>query len=255
MVITLDYTTPIPNNFNSLYFIGIGGAGMSGIAKIFLEKGYLVSGSDSTPTDATRSLKKMGVNLRIGHNADYLAKINPDVVVVTSAIWKDNLEYQFALKNKIPVLHRSQALKFLSEDKRTVAVAGSHGKTTSVGMLVTGLRILGENIGFVNGSKLINDESSAASGLSELFVIEADESDGSFLIYKKSAALITNINPDHLDRYLDLKDFHEAFFKFASTVNDLLVISADNIGTQEIIKRVGATKKNYVLLGNVTNRN
>lgn len=229
-----DFSVPIPDDMGTIHFIGIGGSGMSGIARIFLGLGHKVTGSDLRDTSNVAALRELGAEIHIGHDAANLG--NPDTVVVTSALWPTNPEYVLANERGIPVLHRSAALAYLTTKRRLVAVAGAHGKTTSTGMVITGLLGLGEEPSFVNGGVIASLGSSAAWGSSELFVIEADESDGSFLHYDTSIALITNVDPDHLDHYGSLEAFQAEFAKFAQGAKDFVVISADDPGAVAVTK-------------------
>ena len=216
-----DLELALPEQLGSLHFVGIGGSGMSGIARVFLEAGYPVTGSDLRETDAVRELRELGATIAIGHDAANVG--DADTLVVTGALWQDNPEYQLALSRGIPVLHRSQALAWLINRARLVAIAGAHGKTTSTGMIVTALRELGEDPSYVNGGVIANLERSASAGTGELFVVEADESDGSFLLYETAVALITNVDADHLDHYGDQSAFEDAFVSFAQSASEFVV--------------------------------
>ena len=158
-----DLTMELPAELGALHFTGIGGSGMSGIARLFLDAGYRVTGSDLRDTDAVRELREAGATVAIGHDAANVG--DADTLVVTGALWQDNPEYQFALASGIPVLHRSQALAWLISRQRLIAVAGAHGKTTSTGMIVTALRELGADPSFVNGGVIAGLGRSAASGI------------------------------------------------------------------------------------------
>ncbi len=226
----------LPNTFGRVHFVGIGGSGMSGIAHLFLDAGIAVSGSDVRESDATAALTSRGVPIGIGHNAELLD--GADAVVVTGALWQDNPEYVRAQAEGLPILHRSQALAWLIRSRRVVAVAGAHGKTTSTGMIVTALRAAGRDPSFVNGGVISKLGSSSSWGADNEFVIEADESDGSFLLYDTSVALITNVDPDHLDHYGSREAFDEAFVRFADAANELVVISSDDAGAVAVGKRL-----------------
>ncbi|MFT4235310.1 MAG: Mur ligase domain-containing protein, partial [Microbacterium sp.] len=195
-----DLTVPIPASIDRVHLIGIGGSGVSGLARMFLAQGVTVSGSDRAENQNTRDLAALGAAVTIGHDAANLPD-DADTVVYTGALWPDNPEYLAAKERGLCVLHRSQALKYLIGDRRLVSVAGAHGKTTSTGMVVTALDALGAEPSFVNGGVIQSVGASSGIGRSDLFVIEADESDGSFLIYDTSVALITNVDADHLDHY------------------------------------------------------
>lgn len=227
-----DFTQAVPENLGAVHFIGIGGSGMSGIARILIGMGHKVTGSDLRDTSNVAALRELGAEIFIGHDAAHLG--NPDTVVVTSALWPTNPEYLLAKERGIPVIHRSQALAYLTSKKRVIAVAGAHGKTTSTGMVITGLLGLGEDPSFVNGGVIASLGASSASGTGELFVIEADESDGSFLHYDTAIALITNVDPDHLDHYGSLEAFEAEFGKFASNAKEFVAISSDDPGAVRV---------------------
>jgi len=235
-VIKPDLSVHAPETWGHVHFVGIGGSGMSGIARMFVEAGIDVSGSDSRESNATMTLRELGVRVDIGHDAAHVA--TADQLVVTGALWLDNPEYVEALRRNIPVFHRSQALEWLTRAKRVVSVAGAHGKTTSTGMLVTALRHLNEDPGFVNGGVVHGFGRSAQAGSSPEFVIEADESDGSFLIYQTAVALITNVDPDHLDHYGTHEAFIDAFVAFAEGASETVVVSADDPGAQAVRNRL-----------------
>lgn len=231
-----DLTVTAPDAWGLVHFVGIGGSGMSGIARMFVEAGIAVSGSDSRESAATLALRELGVRVSIGHDAAHVGAA--DQLVVTGALWQDNPEYTQALSQGIPVFHRSQALEWLTRDKRLVSVAGAHGKTTSTGMLITALRHLGEDPGFVNGGVVHGLGRSAQTGISDEFIVEADESDGSFLIYNTSVALITNVDPDHLDHFGSHEAFMDAFVAFASAAKKLVVISSDDPGAVSVTRKL-----------------
>lgn len=223
-----DFSQPVPDDLGKVHFIGIGGSGMSGIARILLGMGHEVTGSDLRDTSNVAALRELGATIHIGHDAKNLG--NPDTVVVTSALWPTNPEYVLAKELGIPVLHRSAALAYLTTKHRLVAVAGAHGKTTSTGMVITGLLRMGVDPSFVNGGVIAELGSSSSSGKDELFIIEADESDGSFLHYDTAVALITNVDPDHLDHYGSLEAFEAEFGKFAQGAKEFVAISSDDPG-------------------------
>jgi len=218
-----DFTQAVPDELGAVHFIGIGGSGMSGIARILIGMGHSVTGSDLRDSSNVAALRELGAKIYIGHDESHLG--NPDSVVVTSALWPTNPEYLLAKERGIPVIHRSQALAKLASSKRLLAVAGAHGKTTSTGMVITALMGLGQDPSFVNGGVINSVGQSSSSGSGELFVIEADESDGSFLLYDTAVDLITNVDPDHLDHYGSIEAFHQVFADFANKSKELVVIS------------------------------
>ncbi|CAN7384689.1 UDP-N-acetylmuramate--L-alanine ligase [Microbacterium foliorum] len=229
-----DLSLPIPESISSAHFIGIGGSGMSGLAKMFLDAGIRVSGSDRADSDNLRALEAAGAVVHVGHDAAHLG--DADTVVHTGAIWPENPEFVTAKERGLHVIHRSQALHWLIGSRRLVSVAGAHGKTTSTGMIVTALQGLGADPNFVNGGVIEQLGVSSATGSGELFVIEADESDGTFLLYDTAVALVTNVDPDHLDHYGSDEAFHDAFVRFADAATEAVVISSDDPGAL----RVGA---------------
>ena len=231
-----DFTQAVPDQLGKVHFIGIGGSGMSGIARILIGMGHVVTGSDLRDSSNVAALRELGAKIYIGHDQSYLG--NPDTVVVTSALWPTNPEYLLAKERGIPVIHRSQALAKLASSKRLIAVAGAHGKTTSTGMVITALMSMGQDPSFVNGGVINSVGQSSSSGTGELFVIEADESDGSFLLYDTAISLITNVDPDHLDHYGSIEAFHKVFADFANKSKELVVISSDDQGAKEVAKLI-----------------
>lgn len=227
-----DPTVEIPADLGTVHFVGIGGSGMSGIARLFVGAGSRVTGSDVRESKNIDALRALGVPVAIGHDASNVG--DADTLVVTGALWADNPEYLLAKERGLTILHRSQALAWLTSGSRLVAVAGAHGKTTSTGMIITALLELGADPSFVNGGVIESLGLSSARGEGELFIVEADESDGSFLLYDAAIALITNIDPDHLDHYGSLEAFEQAFVTFAEQARELVVISSDDAGAIRI---------------------
>lgn len=231
-----DFSVPVPTDLGQVHFIGIGGSGMSGIARILIGMGHKVTGSDVRTSPNIVTLEALGAMIAIGHDEANLGEAN--TVVVTSALWPNNPEYLLAKKRNLPVIHRSQALAHLASKKRLVSVAGAHGKTTSTGMIITALLGLKQDPSFVNGGVISSLGASSQNGSGELFVIEADESDGSFLHYETSVALITNVDPDHLDHYGSIEAFHQVFADFANKAKELVVINSDDAGAKAVAKLI-----------------
>lgn len=231
-----DLDLEIPAELGTLHFVGIGGSGMSGIARMFLDAGHRVTGSDRSDSAAVRELRDAGAEVWIGHDASHVGA-DVDALVVTGALWQDNPEYQEALGRGIPVLHRAHALAFLVRGTRLIAVAGAHGKTTSTGMIVTALRELGADPSFVNGGVIAGYGRSSGRGAGDWWVIEADESDGSFELYDPAAVLVTNLDTDHLDHYGSETAVEDAFVRVASGASELLVTSADDAGARRVAAR------------------
>lgn len=229
-----DLTLPIPESIQSAHFIGIGGSGMSGLARMFLDAGIRVSGSDRADSANLRALAEAGATVHVGHDAAHLG--DADTVVHTGAIWPENPEFVTAKERGLHVIHRSQALHWLIGSRRLVSVAGAHGKTSSTGMIVTALQALGADPSFVNGGVIEQLGASSATGADPLFVIEADESDGTFLLYDTAIALITNVDPDHLDFFGDEAAFYDAFVRFADAASEAVVISSDDPGALRVLR-------------------
>jgi UDP-N-acetylmuramate--alanine ligase len=227
----------LPESIGGIHFIGIGGSGMSGIARVFAERGHAVTGSDRSFSEVTDSLRSAGVEVFLGHEASHLGDC--DTVVFSSAVREENPEYREALRRGLTVIHRSEALRWLLRGLSPLAVAGSHGKTTTTAMLATALERAGVDAGCVNGGVVSQWGVSSRSGTDELFVIEADESDRSFVGYHPAHVLITNIAPDHLDFYGSLDAIYEAFEEFARTAQKSIVLCADDAGTRELRGRLG----------------
>ncbi|NIK36519.1 UDP-N-acetylmuramate--alanine ligase [Microbacterium endophyticum] len=240
-----DLSLPIPESIEAAHFIGIGGSGMSGLAQMFLARGIRVSGSDRADSAALRALADAGANVHIGHDAAHLG--DADTVIHTGAIWPENPEFVTAKERGMPVIHRSQALHWLIGDRPLVSVAGAHGKTTSTGMIVTALQELGADPSFVNGGVIAQLGASSGPGTDDLFVIEADESDGTFALYNTSVALITNVDPDHLDHWGSEDAFFDGFVNFADGARDAVVISSDDAGARRV--RAALSHSNVTTFG------
>jgi UDP-N-acetylmuramate--alanine ligase len=232
-----DLTLPIPENIEAAHFIGIGGSGMSGLARMYLARGIRVSGSDRADSPALRELAALGATVHVGHDAANLAG-DVDTVVHTGAIWPENPEFVLAKQRGLHVIHRSQALHWLIGGRRLVSVAGAHGKTTSTGMIVTALQALDADPTFVNGGVIAQLGVSSGTGSDDLVVIEADESDGTFLLYDTAVALITNVDPDHLDHWGSRDAFYDAFARFGDEAREAVVISADDAGARTVIEKL-----------------
>src|ERR1700758_4145681 len=223
-------TEPVPlDELGRVHFVGIGGAGMSGIAKIMLARGVTVSGSDSAASATLSELEALGARVDVGHSA-----ARP--LVVSSAIRQDNPELAEARRRGIRVLHRAGALAALMFGRRVIAVSGTHGKTTTTSMITTVLRETGADPGYVIGGVLAATGTGAADGAGRDFVAEADESDGSFLMLAPDAAVVTNVEADHLDNYGTPEAYRASFGAFAEriTPGGLLVTCADDPGAREL---------------------
>ena len=199
-----------------VHFVGIGGIGMSGIAEVLLNLGYVVSGSDLVASETTLRLENLGGRISIGHHAENLAEA--DVVVTSSAVRDDNPEVMAASEQGTPVIKPAEMFADLMRMKHGVAVACSHGKTTTTSILASVLAEGGVAPTIVIGGRLNSLGSNAKLGQGEFMVAEADESDGSFLKLSPTYAVITNIDPEHLDYYGSLDVIQDAFVEFANKV-------------------------------------
>jgi UDP-N-acetylmuramate--alanine ligase len=231
---------PVPvGELGRVHFAGIGGAGMSGIARILLARGVAVSGSDAAPSDLLDELAALGAVIHLGHDAANVG--SADTLVVSSAIRPDNPELAEARRRGIRVLHRAAALGSAMLGRRGIAIAGTHGKTTTTSMLTTILRGCGADPAYVIGGILAETGLGAADGSGAEFIAEADESDGSFLMLSPQAAVVTCIEADHLDNYGSLAEIEAAFLAFARRISPggLLVTSADDPGARALAAAAG----------------
>ncbi|MFI6409054.1 UDP-N-acetylmuramate--L-alanine ligase [Streptomyces sp. NPDC050548] len=229
----------LPTAMDRPHFIGIGGAGMSGIAKILAQRGAKVAGSDAKDSATADALRALGATVHIGHAAEHLAD-DATCVVVSSAIRKDNPELARAAELGIPVVHRSDALARLMDGLRPIAVAGTHGKTTTTSMLAVSLTELGLKPSYAIGGDLDAPGSNALHGDGEIFVAEADESDRSFHKYAPEVAIVLNVELDHHANYASMEEIYDSFQTFADRIvpGGTLVISADHEGARELTRRV-----------------
>jgi UDP-N-acetylmuramate--alanine ligase len=223
-----------PSGLSRVHFVGIGGAGMSGIARVLLARGATVTGSDAKDSRTTAALRALGATVQIGHDAAHVGDV--EAVVVSTAIREDNPEVRAARERGLRVVPRAQALAALMGGRRGVAVAGTHGKTTTTSMLTVAAQACGADPSFAIGGDLNEAASNAHHGTGDLFVVEADESDGSFLAYRPAAAIVTNVEADHLDHYGDEAAVHQAFEDFVDTVDrgGFLVVCADDAGARRL---------------------
>jgi UDP-N-acetylmuramate--alanine ligase len=239
---------PVPvGELGKVHFTAIGGAGMSGIARIMLARGVTVSGSDQAASPLLDELAADGARVHVGHAAENLA--DADTLVVSTAIRPDNPELVEAQRRGLRVLHRSAALASVMLGYQGIAVAGTHGKTTTTSMITTVLRHSGAEPSYVIGGILAGTGLGAELGTGRQFVIEADESDGSFLTYSPDAAVVTSVEADHLDNYGSLAAIEAAFAAFADriTPGGLLLACADDPGSRALTARVraGVTSLTY----------
>lgn len=221
-----------------VHVVGIGGAGMSGIARIMVAQGVSVSGTDAKDSRRLQALRALGVDARIGHDADAIR--GAEAVIVSTAIPADNPERRAAVAAGIPVLSRAEALARVMSGSRGVAVSGTHGKTTTTSMLTVALQHCGADPSFAIGSELNESGSNAHLGSGDLFVVEADESDGAFLHLAPIAAIVTNVEADHLDHWGTLEAVEQGFLDFAVGVGDrggFVVVCVDDPGGARLAAR------------------
>jgi len=229
-----------------VHFIGIGGSGMSGIAKVMAARGAIVSGSDLQESGTLEALRTIGISVFVGHSATHIE--GADLIVRSSAITSENLELAAAAKSGKPLLGRAEALSKLLVDKKSVAVAGTHGKTTTTSMLTVALQSCGLDPSFAIGASIRNSGTNAHHGSGEVFVVEADESDGSFTSYEPFGAIITNIELDHVDNFKDLASIDDLFYQFVGTVSSKLVACSDDEGVRRLIARISIEKKRLEII-------
>ena len=232
---------------NKIFFIGIGGSGMSGLAEVLFNLGYEVSGSDIKESDVTERLRVLGINLSIGHKVTNLDDV--DMVIKSTAIEDTNVELTHARKLGLPILERAELLSSLMNMKRGVAIAGTHGKTTTTSILASIMTEAMLDPTFINGGIINSFSSNAKLGTGDYMLAEADESDKSFLMLQPSLEIITNIDADHLVNYKNnMNNLEEAFIKFVKKLpfNGLLVACGDD----PIIKKlVGSFSRKTILYG------
>ena len=230
---------PVPlSELGKVHFAAIGGAGMSGIARIMLSRGVAVSGSDIAPSALLDELAEAGARVSVGHSAENLG--DADTLVVSTAIRPGNPELAEAQRRGIRVLHRAAALASLLLGHRGIAVAGTHGKTTTTSMITTVLLHAGAQPSYVIGGILAETGLGAAEGAGPTFVVEADESDGSFLMLSPDAAVVTSVEADHLDNYGNIAAIEAAFAAFVGKIRagGLLLASADDPGARALTGKV-----------------
>jgi len=228
----------VATDIGTVHFVGIGGIGMSGIAEVMHNLGYTVQGSDIAEGYVIEGLRARGITVMIGHAAQNVAGCA--VVVTSTAVKRDNPEVVYALEHRIPVVRRAEMLAELMRLKSTVAVAGTHGKTTTTSMVACLLEAGGVDPTVINGGIINSYGSNARLGASEWMVVEADESDGSFLRLDGTIAVVTNIDPEHLDHYGSFEKVKDAFVEFIENVPfyGAAVLCVDHPEVQAVISKV-----------------
>ncbi|MGA8846543.1 MAG: UDP-N-acetylmuramate--L-alanine ligase [Nocardioides sp.] len=246
MRIPVPAVIPAVGTLGRVHFVGIGGAGLSGIARIMLARGVEVSGSDGNDSPALEALRVLGATVRLGHDTAHVHDV--DTLVVSTAIAEDNPEYAEAVRQGLRILPRSAALAAVMLDRHVVAVAGTHGKTTTTSLLTVALQAAGADPTYAIGGELSATGVNAALGTGELFVAEADESDGAFLVYEPAAAIVTNVDADHLDQWGTPEAYAAAFDEFADRVaiSGFLVCCVDDPGAARLAVRQRAAGRRVV---------
>jgi UDP-N-acetylmuramate--alanine ligase len=222
-----------------IHLVGIGGAGMSALASILLQRGHAVSGSDLRGGKAASALSAMGAVVHVGHAAEHIA--DAALVVVSTAVPQDNPEVVAARQTGVPVVRRAELLAALMRDRTAVLVAGTHGKTTTTSMLTVALQAAGVDASFAIGGMIHESGTSAHHGADDVFVAEADESDRSFLVFTSDCAIVTNVEVDHHDVYADFDDVLDTFAQFLAnrTADGIAVLCADDDGARQLAQRAG----------------
>ena len=227
-----------PENLGVIHFIGIGGIGMSGIAEVLVQSGYLVQGSDIKASNNTKRLEKLGIEVFIGQRKSNI--LNAKIIVVSTAISKNNIELVEAKKIFLPIVHRAEMLGELMRLKQSIAIAGTHGKTTTTSLIAKMIEENGMDPTIINGGIISSLDSNARMGKGDWMVVEADESDGSFTKLNPTAAVITNIDLEHLDFHKNEKNLELAFFNFLSSIPfyGFICLCIDHPRVQKLISKL-----------------
>ncbi|MBK5216021.1 MAG: UDP-N-acetylmuramate--L-alanine ligase [Propionibacteriales bacterium] len=234
-------------NLGRVHFIGIGGAGLSGIARLMAQLGIAVSGSDQADSVVLAALRAEGITCFAGHDAAHLDGI--DTVIASTAVRGDNPEIVEARRRGLRLWPRSAGLQSVLAGHRTIAVAGTHGKTTTTAMLTMALAAAGADPSFAIGAEVPSLGTNARKGDGELFVAEADESDGAFLVYTPAVAVVTNVDADHLDNYGTIESYEEAFCEFVSHVREFAVLCADDPGAVRLLEHARTLDLDIITAG------
>ncbi|WP_338751624.1 UDP-N-acetylmuramate--L-alanine ligase [Janibacter alittae] len=246
-----DYLSPRLGltDLGAVHVLAAGGAGMSAIVRLLLDAGMEVSGSDAKDSPLLERLRRLGARIHVGHDPAHLE--GADTVVVSSAIRESNPELAAARERGLRVVHRSQALAAAMGDRERVAVAGANGKTTTSSMLTVALLEAGQDPSFALGGELSTQGVNAALGRGTAFIAEADESDGSFIAYRPHVAVVTNVQPDHLDFYGDFATVEAAYLEFTATIepDGLLIACADDEGSTRLADRAAGAGRRVLTYG------
>lgn len=229
-----------------LHFIGIGGYGMSAVARVMLDWGYSVSGSDMVEKDFTIKLRQRGAEIFIGHNVENIK--GADIVIYSTDIPADNIELNAAIKHNIPVLHRSEMLAYILQKKKGITVAGAHGKTTTSSMIAWIMEYAKQDPTYIIGGEVLNLASNAHAGSGEYAIAEADESDGSFLNYSSHIAVVTNIEADHLENYDgNFENLKDAYRKYMAKIDDdgMVIVFCEDEYLMSLTKKLNCKITTY----------
>lgn len=238
MRIPVPQHIPPVDELGHVHFVGIGGAGLSAIARLMAQQGVTVSGSDAFDSAVVRALRTEGIECHVGHAASQLDGV--DTVVASTAVRDDNPEIVEAVRRGLRLWPRSAGLRSVMHGRRTIAVAGTHGKTTTTAMLTCALIAAGAEPSFAIGAEVASLGANARLGSGDLLVAEADESDGAFLVYEPEGAVVTNVDADHLDTYGTVEAYAAAFDEFVGRIGRFVVLSADDPGTRELARTARA---------------
>src|ERR1700712_2842562 len=228
----------LPSELGAIHFVGIGGIGMSGIAEVLLNLGYKVQGSDASENANVKRLIAKGATIHVGHDASHLG--DAEVVVVSTAIRRDNPELVAAREKRLPVVRRAEMLAELMRLKQCVAIAGTHGKTTTTSIVATLLDAAGLDPTVINGGIINAYGTNAPRGQGDWMGVEADESDGTFLKLPADIAIVTNIDPEHLDHFKTFDAIKDAFYAFVENLPfyGFAVMCLDHPTVQELVGRI-----------------
>lgn len=237
-----------------VHILGIGGAGMSAIARVLLGRGIAVSGSDARESRRVTALRALGAQVQVGHAAENIVRDGKslvDTLIVSTAVKDDNVEVVTARAQGITVLSRAEGLAAILKDTQTIAVAGTHGKTTTTSMLTVALQHCAADPSFIIGSELNESGTNAHVGTGTEFIVEADESDGTFLMMNPRVAIVTNVEPDHLDHWKTYDAIENAFADFAGnlTSGGALVVCIDDAGGRRLAERVSSSGHSVITYG------
>jgi len=233
MKIDIPGDIPSADQLGHVFFVGIGGAGLSAIARLMAQQGINVSGSDAAESPVLTALRSEGIACHVGHAAEHLDGV--DTVIATTAAREDNVEIIEAQRRGLRLWPRSAGLRSVMEGRRTVAIAGTHGKTTTTAMLTCALIACGVDPSFAIGAEVASLGANARLGDGDLLVAEADESDGAFLVYEPEGAIVTNVDADHLDNYGTVEAYAAAFDQFVSSVSTFVVLNVDDAGARALV--------------------